>query len=360
MGTRQFARALVHGEACFGRLMETISLLPMSDAVNLHRHRRSQRRSKRRGRRHDLVTLFTRLAWIAAVLVPLASFAVGFAWRKQALDRESHTAPLEATAETKAEALRLLDRAVEAKHSQLWSEATRLALHSRKVNPATPGVDVLVAELALDQGQFEVLGAAARAALRREPTSANAKLLLALEAWILRGQTSASEAGAAATQLLREAATDELSNGAVRFFAGDFLRETGHPSEAHTNLLGGLHRQHPWHSAAVIIAKLGWATESAGSTAKVGSALHAVRDAKYFNLSAAALLEAIVNRDDAAVAALYETFTPKQIYVLSSDPAMSAGATALADSVVGISLPFGQVTPPSREDDAEVAPAAPR
>jgi hypothetical protein len=294
------------------------------------------------------------LGWVSLVLVILA-FAAGLVWQKVRLQRQADDGAADAIGPVqRVRALGLLDSAVEAKNGQLWSEAARLAVEARQTDPTAPGVDIFLGELALEQGDTDTVGSAAQAALQRDPASASAKLLLALKAWMLRGQTGSTEAGAVATQMLQEAAADEMSNGAVRFFAGDFLRAIGRSAEAHANLLGGLHRQHPWHSAAMIAAKLQLAVHDAGPSASLGSAAFAGPEVERFGLSAGAFLRAARGTGDAAGAAsaLRRIFTAKQIALLFSDPALAKQPAALVGPSLELSVPFGGLAPPADQDRA--------
>ncbi len=285
--------------------------------------------------------------WCGVGLVCFA-FAAGFAWRNNWFRAESGSEPMQKIGlAQRGEALGLLDRAIEAKYNELWTEATRLAFEARETDPATPGVDIFIGEMALERDDINVMGSAARAALRRQPASANAKLLLALQAWVLRGQTGATEAGTAAAQTLQEAATDELSNGPVRFFAGDFLRAIGRPAEAHANLLGSLYRLHAWQSAALIAAKFSLALEEAPSSVAPISAALSDPHVERFGASSADLHRAIAN-DGAvspAVSALRSFYTAKQIEVLARDPAFSA-VSIISEPAIGSIMPFSDIGRP--------------
>lgn len=250
------------------------------------------------------------------------------------------------TLEQRAEALRLLDRAIEAKHGELLGEALRLAQEARQIDPRSPGVDVFIGELAFAGGQIDVMGSAARSALQQQPASASGKLLLALHAWILGGQTANAEPRVAAAELLKDAAADELSNGAVRFFAGDFLRSVGRPAEAHGELLGSLYRQHPWHSAAIISAKLSLAFEEAGPLIKPSSASLVSAEGESVGNLSVALYRAIRGSGDisAAGSALQSILTHKQFGLLISDPALSPASETLSGSNSGFFVPFGHAS----------------
>lgn len=336
---------LVNGEVsvCLtpSGLPRIFTLLQQSFPSALAR-RRSARVGARRRRR-----LASAFFWTSTVLILLA-FGSGFIWQKDWLFIRSDIAtPLATSATQRAEALTWLERAIKARHSQLWTEASRLTLEARKADSTTPGVDILIGELALEQNEPELVGSAARAALQRNPACASAKLLLALHAWILGGQNGGGEAGAAPALLLKEAATDELSNGAVRFFAGDFLRTIGRPAEAHTNMLGSLYRQHAWHSAAVIVAKLCLAFEEAGAGALAKPSLILLGGAEGESIGAlsVALHHAVRSSGDisSAGSALMSVLTLKQLSMLISDPALSSAFPKHSELISGFFIPFSEV-----------------
>jgi hypothetical protein len=283
--------------------------------------RRSARYAARQRQR-----FFRLLLWCSVGLVFLA-FGAGFALTVDRLRASAPDAEVGYKVEQRVQSLRLLDRAVEAKFNELLSEAARFAFEARQVDDATPGVHIFIGELALEQEEIDVMGSSARAALRRQPVSANAKLLLALQAWILRAQTGTAEAGAAAAQLLQEAATDELSNGAVRFFAGDFLMAIGRPAVAYTELLGALHRQHAWHSAAILSAKIWLASREASQVDGAGDT--ALDD---FGRVAATLQRAVSSEADIddAIDAVGRVFSEKQALLLLADPSLASGGSPMS------------------------------
>lgn len=281
-------------------------------------------RMSRRARRRQ--ELRRRALWAAALLVVLWTFGAGYLWRQwrvTSLAVEQTTQQMEP--QQRAEALRLLDCAIEAKHGELSGEASRLAEEARLINPQTPGLDVFIADMLLSQGQIDSVSTAARAALELPGSAARPKLLLALEAWMRRGQTGSVEAGERATQWLREAGEDELANSAVRFFAGDFLRSAGRPAEAQANLLASLYRQHPWDSSTLLAAKLWLALEEAGPAANSGNAAAPGQADETFGPPAVLLKRVLESGEDVApaVAALPTMFSAKQTEELLSDPALA-------------------------------------
>ena len=278
----------------------------------------------------------------------LLALAGGFAWGKGWGTKQADAAPRETPDPARrAEARQLLERAVEARHADLTNEAMRLAVQAKSTDAAVPGADLFAAEMALREGNAQIAEAAAREALKQDQYAADAALILALNAWMLRGQPGGGSAGATSQQLLAEAADAELSNGAVRFFAGDLQRATGRPSEAHRSLLGGLYRQQPWHSAALLAAKLALIVEQADGAD--GAALFDVgNESEKFGTIAAALARSQKMGADATAAnAVHATFTRKHFEVLADDPALHI--LSPDEQEPENFLPHGEVAPPALE-----------
>ncbi len=300
-----------------------------------------------------------RLVWVAVVsLITLWALGAGYLWRQLRTKNAAPQAPAEQTTpEQRAQALQLLDRAVTAKHGELTNEAVRLALDARRLDADVPGAALFLAEMSLRAGNAEGVNAAEKVALAQENYSADAQLLLALNAWMLRGQRGSGDAGRTSTQLLAEASEVELANSQVRFFAGDLLRAIGQPAEAHASLLGSLHRQGPWNSSALLIAKLWLALEEAGPKAQSGAALATGREGEILGANAVQLQRAGRQQGEGdkvrLVRALQSVFTAKQVDDLSSDPALAGGALAAV-------RPLGeQLSPPfARANAATAVPEA--
>lgn len=247
-----------------------------------HARRRSHHRKKRHQRR--------RLVWIAIAIFLAAAFGAGFLLKTVAAARRDAargTAP--ASAESRAEALRLMDDAMRAKYDGRSDDALAAVRGAREADPDIPGADVVMAELALEAKQPGALRLAAEEALRRGQNPAEARLLLALERWMTRGAGPRSaEAVVAAKQLMAEASDAGLSNMTVMFFRGDIEHYGGNESEAWRFLLGALHRQQPWLSSAILAAKMRLAADEAGGMpdaalppSAAGDALAAVRRAAH-------------------------------------------------------------------------------
>lgn len=317
------------------------------DAASSLRHTRHH--SARRAARERV--LRTRAALHASAAALAVALAAGFVWGKGWW----HTRPEDATREVatpaqRAEALSLLERAIKARQADLINEAMRLAMQAKTADPDVPGADLFAAEMALCEGSTEIAEKAAREALMQEQYAADARLILALNAWTLRGQSGIGSAGADARQLLAEAADAELSNGAVRFFAGDLERAVGRPFEAHLGLLGGLYRQQLWHSAALLSAKLALTVDQAGGAG--GAALLDVDEesANFGTVAAALARSQNAAADTAAANEARAAFTRKHFELLVGDTTLAAWATSKQHP--GNFLPFGEVAPPAIEKES--------
>ena len=180
---------------------------------------------------------------------------------------------------------------------------------------------------------------------------------LALNRWLGRTQSGAVEARATATQLLEEATAEELSNGSARFFAGDLQRSVGRPGEAHRSLLGGLHRQEPWHSTALLSAKMRLAAAEAAPRADPNvPALSADGDA--FGAPAYDMHRALQGGDEVAIAPvrarLQGAFTGWQLGVLARDPAFAS--LELVPAGEGPAVPFAAIPPPAAKKESKGSP----
>lgn len=334
--------------------------MPRSSSIPLHRRSRRARRSPK----------MRRLAWVAvALLITLWAFGGGYLWRQlRTKSAAAGKTTEQAVPEQRAQALELLDRAVTARHGELTNEAVRLALDAQRLDADVPGAALFLAEMSLRAGDAEGLNAAANEALTQENSSADAQLLLALSAWMLRGQRGSEDAGRASTQLLAEAAEAELANNQVRFFAGDLLRAIGQPAEAHANLLGSLFRQAPWDSTALLVAKLWLALEEAGPDVQAGAAdrsgvaLDTGPEGEIYGAAAVRLKE-LLDRGTGTAASLDElrtVLTAKQASLLLGDPAMGAAGTAANKGDRGLLPPFAKAVSAVEAEEEEMSPEAPR
>lgn len=221
-------------------------------------HRLSRRGLRRRQMRRNLV-------WAVCLLFLAGGFAGGFFWRqaksKPAAPEESRSAAVGEAQQ--AEAYRLFDEAVRARYEERWQGAMNALAEARRVFPEVKGIDILVAEIALEQKDAKTLRAAAGRALQRGDNVASANLLLALESWMKRG-----EEGESAKQFLGEALQDSPSNAVAHFVRGELSRLLGDGGEAHRNMLAALHRQVPWVSSSLLLLKMHLAAREASEAAR--------------------------------------------------------------------------------------------
>jgi hypothetical protein len=308
------------------------------------------------GRRRPFLLRGSTLAWLAVICMALA-FAAGVAWQRTAANRAKNAVATGPSPEAQAAARRLLESAVGARYADQPDEALRLAREAREADPMTPGAAIFIAEVAFEQGETDEVDTAAREAIRQGRYIADAKLLLALHHWKMQGENGAVAAGAAAMHFLSEAGQDELSNSAVRFFAGELGRFLGRPAEAHRTLLQGMHRQEPWHSAALLSAKLRLAAAAAAPRADVSApALSADGDA--FSAPAYDMVHALQRRDEVQIAAARSTlqgvFTSRQLGVLARDPAFAS--LELVPAGEGPAVPFAAIPPPAVKKESKGSP----
>ena len=308
-------------------------------------------------RRRPFALRGSTLAWLAVICMALA-FAAGVVWQRTAATRAKNAVATGPTPEEQAAARRLLESAVTARYADQTDDALRLAREARETDPMTPGAATFIAEVALRQGKTDEVDIAAREAIQRGRYVADAKLLLALNRWMGRTQSGAVDARAAATQLLEEATAEELSNGTARFFAGDLQRAVGRPGEAHRSLLGGLHRQEPWHSSALLAAKLRLAMEEGGQRVAetLGDPSSSDSDA-VFGAVVYDMQRALQSGDETAIAAararLQGAFTSRQLGMLSNDSAFASLELVPAG---GADVPFAAILPPSVKKESEGSP----
>jgi hypothetical protein len=213
--------------------------------------RRSARHAARR--RQGLVRV---LMWASAIFIVLA-FAGGFTWRSGWLRKPAaESAPVTVGAAERAEAYRVFDEAVRARHEERLQGAYNAINEARRLDPDLPGIDLFVGEIAWEQREADTVQRAARESLRRGHHESAAKLLLALEKWMSRTPQDTTTVGASVRELLAEAGEASPSNAAALFFHGELSRLLGDSATAHRTLLGALHRQTPWSSTALLASKL--------------------------------------------------------------------------------------------------------
>jgi hypothetical protein len=282
-------------------------------------------------------------------VVMAAAFAAGWAWSQRGRPAAAPGADLAVVeAGRQAAALALLDEAAQAKHEERYDEAWQFALRARETDPRVRGVDVLVAEIAFERNESELLEQAARSATERQDGEASAKLLQALGQWRLRGAAggNAEQVTQSATQMLAAAAELEPSNHTVSFFWGEMLRHVGRPAEAHRRVLGALYLLQPWFSADLLAAKMQVAAAEArdrGAEVTIlpphagGEALGALRRT----------LRAGADDTRAAQDRLHALLTAKQSVWLASDPALAALPSSQRSAARNaLEVPHGEIAAP--------------
>lgn len=322
-----------------------------SRLVSVEEKEKKSRRSRREQRRRRRWSMAARV--IAAILLT-ASAAAGFWWQKNKIGRAGEVAaPVSAVSpEQKAEALRLIDEAVAAKHEGRVQSAINAAQRARSVDPEVRGVDILLGELAFEAKEPQAVERAAREALRRNENIADAKLLLALASWMQREGMGKNPLAAAQTalQYLDEAATDEASNAPVFFFRGEMARMSGdNVMQAQQALLGAVHRMQPWFSTAYLSAKRYAAAVARGGAFEVSpdAVGQALAD---LDLSA----EQAADDRSRAVASLAQFLTTVQVKQISRDYGVVPEITQ-ATSDQGVELiPYGKI-PASEPGETEGA-----
>lgn len=213
--------------------------------------RRSARYAARRRRRQARI-----MVWVSASSIILA-FAAGFVWRSGWLRPPAASTATIAVGDTeRAEAYRLFDEAVRARHEERLQGAFNAINEARRLHSDLPGLDLFIGEIALEQGEPRTLQQAARESLRRGHNESAAKLLLALDKWMSRNPQGTVSTGASVSELLAEAADASPSSAAALFFHGEVARLAGDPATAHRKLLGALHRQTAWSGASFLAKKL--------------------------------------------------------------------------------------------------------
>jgi hypothetical protein len=223
--------------------------LDQTIARAFERHRSARHAARRRQR------LVHAVLWAGAMLVVLA-FVGGFAWRSGWLRKPAvEGAPVVVGSAERAEAYRLFDEAVRARHEERLQGAFNAINEARRLDPDLPGLDLFVGEIAWEKREVATVQRAARESLRRGHNESASKLLLALEKWMSRSAQDTVTVGASVRELLAEAAEASPSNTAALFFHGELSRLLGDGAMAHRALLGALRRQTPWSSTALLATK---------------------------------------------------------------------------------------------------------
>jgi len=218
-------------------------------------------------RRHERAT---RIFLLVASFLAMAGLFGGYAWQsKKSKPRATATvgAP-DALADPAArtEALDHIDEAITAKREKRTAGALSALDRARRADASAPGLDVLFAEIALNEKEFIEMRAAAGAAKRKNDHTAGASVLLAMDKWINRGASDRemSSAADAASAHFTEATEADYFYAPAWFFWGDALRYAGREGEGRMRALAALHRFNPWESSDVVAAKIVFASAEAG------------------------------------------------------------------------------------------------
>jgi hypothetical protein len=231
--------------------------VPVAEGQSFTRHDEWEVVKQLRGAKKRRARLVRGLGVLVAVIVTVIAFAAGYQ-RKADLFAPLGSVQADGSVISgqNLQALERVDEAVRARYEERWQGAMNALREARLNDPAVRGVDVLLGEIAVEQKNPAALRQAAREALRRGENESSAYLLLALEAWMQRGETGTSKAGDSAKQYLADAADDEPSNPAIYFFRGELSRLLGAAAEAQLGMVSALHRQAPWKSSALLALKV--------------------------------------------------------------------------------------------------------
>ena len=310
--------------------------------------RTSHRHSRRAERRKRVVRT---AAWAASVVVVIGAFVGGLVWRLSKIESAAaELAPPESSDAQRAEALRLLDEAVRARHEERTQGAANAAMAARRADPQLRGVDVLVGEIALEQKDPETLRHAVKLALERGDSESSSLLLAAIEAWMRRGEKGTDKAGQSAEQFLSDAAQAEPSNAAVYFFHGELSRLLGDGRKAHRYLLAAVRRQQPWRSAALLEIKSHLAALEASDVGK-----NVINPTSTDHSQAARSLRQAVKADlggDEAFVELVRATPTGLLAALVDDYAFNSGDDASVVSPVRIEtdIPYANAPSPSEPE----------
>lgn len=281
------------------------------------RSRRSLRREERR-RRIFLIGL--------SLLVVLGSLMAGYLWKNYDLRRLALAEKANgASAEEQAEALRLVNEAVEAVYEGRLTGALNAIASAQEEDPNVLGADILMGGLALSRRDSAEVERLSHGILARGGSEvAQAKLLLGLNSWFSRDVKSGLNQSVAnlAQLTLAEAASDELSSYEIWRWRGYLGRATGLSSDVQNAYIGAVHRHQPWTSAEVIAAKMQLAAWESGRSPGLwetsgGQALSALKTASVTSEDTTPALRALV----ASVSA-------SQAMWLLSDPGLASSTTA--------------------------------
>lgn len=271
---------------------------------------------------------FERIFPFAAIASVLLCFLIGYLWASNA--RRPVTAParvaIAGEAPGRRAALDALDEAMQAKYEGRIADALDALQRARSADPRTPGLDILLAEISLEDRNPTMMLAAARQAEKKGGDRPEAQLLTGLHRWITRGLESraSSDAAVAAGDRFSEAILDDYFFASAWYFSGDVRRHVGFEAEGWKYGVGGLHRLNPWDSHGIVDLKIALAADEAempspkGKSPQADAAMQAV----------VALRRALAGGADfrEPATALGRSVTRKQIEWLASDPALGGKA----------------------------------
>lgn len=222
--------------------------------------------SPARRRREWAVRIFLLVAGLLAVAV----FFGGYSWqsKKFKLRATNSVERFPADVAARETALAALDEAITAKREKRTAGTLSALDRARRADPSVPSLDMLFAEIALNEKQFVEMRAAAGAAKRKDDHAAGASVLLGMDKWINRGANDreVSAAADAASAHFSEATESDYFHAPAWFFWGDVLRYAGREDEGRNCALAALHRFKPWDSSDVIAAKIVFASAESGDS----------------------------------------------------------------------------------------------
>lgn len=199
-----------------------------------------------------------------------ASLFAGYQWQSAKMKARLATAVETVPADTEARetALTAIDEAISAKYEKRTAGALAALDRARRTDPSVPGIDLSLAEIALNEKQFIEMRVAAGAARKEGEYAADGAVLLGVDKWLNRGASDRemSSAADAASAYFAEATGFDFFNAPAWFFWGDVLRYVGREDEGRERALAALHRYNPWDSSDVIAAKIVFASAEAGDT----------------------------------------------------------------------------------------------
>ena len=200
---------------------------------------------------------------LALVLCSVA-FLLGYSWHaSQSLAEGGGDAVAPGA---RVSAVEAIDEAVRARFEKRPEAALAALDRAHQADATVPGLDLLRAELSLEQKDLIGLRKFAATARSKDDHAASAAVLLGVDKWISRGvgdrdvSTDAQFAGG----YFDEATQIDFFAAPAWFFWGDFLRYAGREQEGRDRLLSALHRFNPWNSSDTIAAKAVVASVEAG------------------------------------------------------------------------------------------------